>query len=57
MKVRDRIKYQPDKKHMLKNPSSFIVVVLKSLICQVCLCCGKPIESLEESIEHWEEEL
>lgn len=45
------------KRHYLKNPSSFIVVVLRSLMHQACVCCGEPIHSLEESAEHWEKEL
>lgn len=43
--------------HRLKNKSSFIVVVLKSLMHKSCIRCGYPIHSLEESIEHWESEL
>jgi len=43
--------------HKLKNPSSFIVVVLRSLRHKACVKCGKPINSLEESSRHWEEEL
>jgi len=43
--------------HKLKNPSSFIVVVLRSLAHKACVCCGKPIHSFEESAKHWREEL
>ena len=43
--------------HKLKNSSSFIVVVLRSLRHKACVKCGKPIASFEESIEHWDEEL
>lgn len=43
--------------HRLKRPSSFIVVVLRSLMHQGCVCCGKPIHTYRESIEHWEQEL
>jgi len=45
------------KSHYLKRSSSFIVVVLKSLRHGRCVKCGKPIRSLEESFEHWENEL
>ncbi|MCK4351798.1 hypothetical protein KAW65_00130 [candidate division WOR-3 bacterium] len=41
-------------KHSLRSPSSFIVVVLKSLRHRACIRCGEPINSLEESFEHWE---
>lgn len=42
------------KRHTLRSPSSFIVVVLKSLMHHACVCCGEPVHSLEESAEHWE---
>lgn len=42
-------------KHSLRSPSSFIVVVLKSLMHRACICCGKPIASLEEASQHWKE--
>lgn len=45
------------KKHYLRRSSSFIVVVLRSLIHGACVSCGKPINSFEESAEHWEKEL
>ena len=57
MAVRHKIKYNPTKKHTLKNKSSFIVVVLKSLSCGVCICCGEPIKSLEHSSDHWKNKL
>jgi hypothetical protein len=40
-------------KHYLKNKSSFIVVVLKSLRHGACVNCGAKISSLEESEKHW----
>lgn len=43
--------------HSLKHPSSFIVVILKSLMHKACIRCNKPINSLEESAAHWEKEL
>jgi len=43
--------------HKLKNPSSFIVVILRSLRHKACVCCGVPINSLKESSRHWEREL
>ena len=46
-----------DKKHYLKNQSSFIVVILKSLMHKGCVTCGTPIKSLEESEKHWEDKL
>lgn len=46
-----------DKIHKLKNNSSFIVVVLRSLRHRACVRCGKPIKSLDESINHWDKEL
>lgn len=46
-----------DKKHYLKNQSSLIVVILKSLMHKGCVACGAPIKSLEESEKHWEEKL
>lgn len=49
--------YLLKKKHYLKNPSSFIVVVLRSLMHRACVNCGAPIKSFEESSEHWEKEL
>ncbi len=49
--------YRYRKVHKLKHPSSFIVVVLRSLKHGGCTCCGKSIHSLEESSQHWEEEL
>ena len=57
MALKDKIKYQPNKIHRLKNPSSFIVVVLKSLAARVCICCGEKIESFEQSTAHWERKL
>ena len=44
-------------KHYLKNKSSFIVVVLRSLRHGACVNCGKQLRSLEESGKHWNEEL
>lgn len=46
-----------DNKHYLKNQSSLIVVILKSLMHKGCVACGAPIKSLEESEKHWEEKL
>ena len=43
--------------HYLKHPSSFIVVVLRSLAHQACVNCGKPVSTLDESAKHWLEEL
>ena len=43
--------------HYLKRKSSFIVVVLRSLRHGSCVKCGKPTHSLEDSFEHWENEL
>ena len=43
--------------HKLKNPSSFIVVVLRSLMHRGCVRCRIPIKTLDESFEHWEKEL
>jgi len=43
--------------HKLKNQSSFIVVVLRSLRHKACVRCGEKIDSLEESFEHWEKVL
>ena len=43
--------------HKLKSKSSFIVVVLSSLRHGACVRCGKSIISLDESAQHWEEEL
>jgi len=43
--------------HKLKHQSSFIVVVLRSLRHKACVCCGKKIDSLEKSFEHWEKAL
>lgn len=43
--------------HSLKRQSSFIVVVLRSLVHKACIRCGQSIGSLEESSEHWEKEL
>jgi len=43
--------------HKLKNQSSFIVVVLRSLRHGACVRCGKEINSLDESFKHWEESL
>jgi len=45
------------KKHCLRSPSSFIVVVLRSLRHGSCVCCGVPLHSFDESAEHWEKEL
>lgn len=44
-------------KHRLKNSSSYIVVVLRSLRHKACITCNKPINSLEKSFEHWSREL
>lgn len=43
--------------HKLKTPSSYIVVVLRSLMHQACVCCNEPIHTYEESIAHWDTEL
>jgi hypothetical protein len=43
--------------HRLKHPSSFIVVVLRSLRHRACVCCGEPVNTFEESAEHWKREL
>ena len=43
--------------HRLKNKSSFIVVVLKSLRHGSCVRCGAKIKSLEGSERHWTREL
>ena len=43
--------------HILKSPSSFTVVVLRSLMHGACVICGEPINSLEESYRHLEENL
>ncbi len=43
--------------HKLKNQSSFIVVVLRSLRHKACVCCGEKINSLDESFKHWEKAL
>lgn len=43
--------------HYLKNQSSFIVVVLKSLRHGSCVQCNEPIKTLEESEQHWEKML
>lgn len=43
--------------HKLKNKSSFIVVVLRSLRHRACVRCGKPLKSFDESADHWEKEL
>lgn len=45
------------KKHYLKHHSSFIVVILRSLMHKACVNCGKPLKTLEESAEHWEKAL
>lgn len=45
------------KEHRLKRPSSFIVVVLRSLRHGACVSCGEPIRSVEESANHWLENL
>ena len=45
------------KKHYLKARSSYIVVILRSLRHGACVCCGEPIESLDESVEHWDRNL
>ena len=39
--------------HYLKNKSSLIVVILKSLRHGACVNCGVPIKSLEQSSDHW----
>jgi len=44
-------------KHSLKHPSSFSVVTLRSTMHKACVCCGKPLRSYEESVEHWKKEL
>ncbi|MEW6557262.1 MAG: hypothetical protein AB1349_07905 [Elusimicrobiota bacterium] len=46
-----------DEKHYLKSRSSFIVVVLRSLAHKGCVCCSKPLKSLEESADHWAEKI
>lgn len=43
--------------HKLKNKSSFIVVVLRSLCHRACVRCSKPVKSLDESFDHWKKEL
>ena len=43
--------------HILKSPSSYIVVILSSLRHKACVHCNKPIHSLEESVNHWDKEL
>jgi len=45
------------KDHYLKRPSSFIVVVLRSLRHGACVCCGVPTRSLDESANHWKSNL
>jgi len=45
------------KEHRLKDPSSFIVVVLRSLRHGSCVFCGEPVRSLEESAAHWRKAL
>lgn len=44
-------------KHYLKHHSSFIVVVLRSLMHKACVRCGEPLKTFEESAKHWEKEL
>jgi len=44
-------------KHKLKNKSSYTVVVLASLKHKACVRCNKPINSLEEAYQHWDDEL
>ena len=44
-------------RHYLKRPSSFTVVVFRSLNHLACVACGYPIRNLEESYAHWETEL
>jgi hypothetical protein len=44
-------------KHYLKNKSSLIVVILKSLRHGSCVNCGVEIHSLEESEKHWNKSL
>ena len=49
--------YLRSEKHYLKHPSSFIVVVLRSLRHGACVNCGESISTLDESAEHWERKL
>jgi len=44
-------------KHTLKNPSSFIVVTLRSTRHKGCVCCGVPLASFDEAVAHWNKEL
>ena len=45
------------KRHTLKNPSSFIVVTLRSTMHGACVCCGAPLSSFDEAVAHWNKEL
>ncbi len=44
-------------RHVLRSPSSFIVVTLRSTRHGACLRCGTPLKSFDEAVEHWEKEL
>lgn len=44
-------------RHYLKQRSSFIVVVLRSLRHGACVNCGIPLNSLKEATDHWLKEL
>ena len=48
---------QETKEHKLKRKSSYIVVILRSLMHKACICCNEPINTFEESAEHWDKEL
>ena len=43
--------------HYLKHPSSFIVVVLRSLRHGACVNCGLPLHTEKEAVAHWLAEL
>jgi hypothetical protein len=43
--------------HSLRSPSSYIVVVLRSLRHGACVRCRTKIHSLEESLRHWDNHL
>ena len=49
--------YEQIMKHSLKNPSSFIVVTLRSTRHKGCVCCGAPLASFDEAVAHWNKEL
>jgi len=44
-------------RHYLKHPSSYIVVILRSLMHQACVRCNIPIHTFEESCNHWDKML